>query len=281
MQSTLRVPSYRIFIFGIMKNKIILAIVFALTVNIAAKAQNNTSVINGGKMWASLWQQRAAEYKALCFQAYNLAKLRLDAALKLKKGKPLAVITDIDETLLDNSPYDAQRAVASLDYDIKTWKQWTAKGIADTVPGAPAFFKYAASKGVTVFYITNRDEDERAGTTLNLKLYHLPYVDETHLLLKQGTSSKEARRQLVLKKYNVVLLCGDNLPDFDARYDNHPAETDRATTTQNLKAQFGDRYIVIPNPSYGDFEGALFKFNYKLTTAQKDSVINSVIKINQ
>jgi 5'-nucleotidase (lipoprotein e(P4) family) len=264
-----------------MKNKIILAIIFTATFNITVQAQNNTSVVNGGKVWASLWQQRAAEYKALCFQAYNLAKLRLDAALKLKKGKPLAVITDIDETLLDNSPYDAQRAVANLDYDVKTWKQWTAKGIADTVPGAPSFFKYAASKGVTVFYITNRDEDERTGTTKNLNLYNLPNVDDAHLLLKQGTSSKEVRRQLVLKKYNIVLLCGDNLPDFDARYDNHPAEAARTSTTISLRAQFGDRYIVIPNPSYGDFEGALFKFNYKLTTAQKDSVINSVIKINQ
>lgn len=264
-----------------MKNKIILAIIFTVTVNSAVKGQTNTSVVNGGKVWASLWQQRAAEYKALCFQAYNLAKLRLDAALKLKKGKPLAVITDIDETLLDNSPYDAQRAAANLDYDIKTWKQWTAKGICDTVPGAPSFFKYAASKGVTVFYITNRDEDERPGTTKNLKLYNLPNVDDAHLLLKQGSSSKEVRRQLVLKKYNVVLLCGDNLPDFDARYDNHPAEADRTSTTIGLKAQFGDRYIVIPNPSYGDFEGALFHFNYKLSTTQKDSVINSVIKVDK
>jgi 5'-nucleotidase (lipoprotein e(P4) family) len=265
-----------------MKNRLILsAVTLMLVASIAAKAQNNTSVVNSGKVWTSMWQQRAAEYKALCFQAYNSARLRLDAALKLKKGKPLAVITDIDETLLDNSPYDAQRAVANLDYDTKTWKAWTAKGIADTVPGAPSFFKYAASKGVAVFYITNRDEDERAGTTQNLKLYKLPNVDETHLLLKQGTSSKEARRQQVLRHYNVVLLCGDNLPDFDARYDNHPAEADRATTTQSLKAQFGNRYIVIPNPSYGDFEGAVFKFNYKLTTAQKDSVINSVIQISK
>ncbi|MBW4889998.1 5'-nucleotidase, lipoprotein e(P4) family [Mucilaginibacter sp. HMF5004] len=203
---------------------IIISTVIILSAGITAKAQNNTSVTNNGKVWASLWQQRAAEYKALCFQAYNMAKLRLDAALKKKKGKPLAVITDIDETLLDNSPYDAQRAIANLDYDLKTWKAWTAKGIADTVPGAPSFFKYAASKGVTVFYITNRDEDERPGTTQNLKLYKLPFVDEAHLLLKQGSSSKESRRQKVLKSYNVVLLCGDNLPDFDARYDNHPAQ---------------------------------------------------------
>ncbi|MEO8885635.1 MAG: 5'-nucleotidase, lipoprotein e(P4) family, partial [Mucilaginibacter sp.] len=173
-----------------------------------------SSITNSGKVWALLYQQQAAEYRALCFQAYNIAKLRLDEALKHPGKKPLAVITDIDETVLDNSPYDAARAINNLDFDITTWKQWTAKGIADTVPGAPSFFKYAAKKGVAVFYITNRDEDERAGTLKNLKLYNMPNTDDAHLILKQETSSKEARRQLVLKKYNVVLLCGDNLPDF-------------------------------------------------------------------
>ncbi|MDB5003584.1 MAG: 5-nucleotidase, lipoprotein e(P4) family [Mucilaginibacter sp.] len=251
---------------------------------IAANAQDtpkDLSTANGGKVWSSLYQQRAAEYKALCFQAYNMAKLRLDAALKHKGKKPLAVVTDIDETLLDNSPYDAARAINNQEFDLKAWKQWTAKGIADTVPGAPSFFKYAASKGVVVFYITNRDEDERLGTTQNLKLYHLPYADDTHIILKQAVSSKEARRQAVLSKYNIVLLCGDNLTDFDALYDNKPSEESRMATTEKLKKQFGNKYIIIPNPSYGDFENAIFKFNYKLTSAQKDSVIKSLIKLDK
>jgi 5'-nucleotidase (lipoprotein e(P4) family) len=247
-----------------------------------AKAQQPglSSITNSGKAWALLYQQRAAEYRALCFQAYNIAKLRLDEAVKHRGKKPLAVVTDIDETVLDNSPYDAARAINNLDFDITEWKKWTAKGIADTVPGAPAFFKYAASKGVVVFYITNRDEDERAGTLKNLKLYNLPNADDTHLILKQETSSKEARRQQVLKKYNVVLLCGDNMPDFNALYDNKPAEESRMATTEQLKKQFGSRCIIIPNPAYGDFENALFKVK-RLTNAQKDSVIRAVIKTDR
>ena len=236
---------------------------------------------NAGKIWASLYQQRAAEYKALCFQAYNIARERIDEAVKKHSKKPLAVVTDIDETLLDNSPYDAARAMMGLDYTDQSWKQWTAKAIADTVPGAPSFLKYAASKGVMIFYITNRDTSEQAGTLKNLQLYHLPYANSTHLFLKSNTSSKESRRQIVLKKYNIVLLCGDNLPDFDALYDNNPAEADRTATTEKLRKQFGKRYIVIPNPTYGDFEGALFKFNYNLTPAQKDSVIKSLIKTDK
>ena len=249
------------------------------TINTAV-AQSGT-ITNDGKTWALLYQQRAAEYKALCFQAYNLAKLRIDIAVAKQGKKPLAVVTDIDETLLDNSPYDAVRAVQNLEFDSKTWKQWTAKGIADTVPGAAAFFKYAAKKGVTVFYITNRDEDERAGTLKNLKLYNLPNADNAHLLLKQDVSSKEKRRQQVLKVYNIVLLCGDNLADFDALYDNHPPEESRMSATEKLVKEFGSRYIVIPNPSYGDFEGAIFNYSHTLTNAQKDSVIKAKLKVDK
>ncbi|MFD2147973.1 5'-nucleotidase, lipoprotein e(P4) family [Mucilaginibacter antarcticus] len=254
----------------------------ALFIILSAKAQDAPlSITNGGKTWASLYQQRAAEYKALCFQAYNLARLRLDAALKHKSKKPLAVVTDVDETLLDNSPYDAVRAVNNLEFDLKGWKDWTAKGIADTVPGAPSFFKYAASKGVAVFYITNRDEDERAGTTQNLKLYNLPYADDKHILLRQGVSSKELRRRQVLAKYNIVLFCGDNLPDFDLLYDNKPSEENRMAATEKLRKQFGNKYIVIPNVAYGDFENSIFKYNTKLTQAQKDSVVRSLIRLTK
>ena len=258
----------------------LLFFVLISTFLVNAQDAGKLSIVNGGKVWASLYQQRAAEYKGLCFQAYNLARLRLNEALKRKSGKPLAVITDVDETVLDNSPYDAARAAKGKDFDLAGWKIWTAKGIADTVPGAPSFFKYAASKGVTVFYVTNRDEDEREGTTKNLKLYNLPNADKAHIILKQSVSSKESRRQEILKNYNVVLYCGDNLPDFDSAYDNKPLQDMRNATTERLKKYFGNKYIVIPNPAYGDFENAFFG-NQKLNAAQKDSVLRAILKINE
>jgi 5'-nucleotidase (lipoprotein e(P4) family) len=231
-----------------MKKSYILPILLLLTACASTKniaTGNAISIANGGKAWASIWQQRAAEYKALCFQAYNIAKLRVDEGIKNPGSKPWAIVTDIDETLLDNSPYDASRALQNLDYTDATWKGWTDKAIADTVPGAPAFFKYAASKGITIFYITNRNEGERATTLKNLQLYGLPNADN------------------------------------DMLYDNHPSEESRVATTRKLEKEFGSRYIVIPNPSYGDFEGALFRFNYKLTNAQKDSVIKANIKTDK
>jgi 5'-nucleotidase (lipoprotein e(P4) family) len=275
-----------IFAITIMKiqSAFILIIIVAITACSSTKQVSQsaaTSTVNNGKVWASLWQQRSAEYRALCFQAYNLAQLRLNEALKQQGGKPLAIVTDIDETVLDNSPYDAQRAINNLEYDAQSWKHWTAKGECDTVAGAPSFFKYAASKGVSIFYITNRDEDERPGTLKNLQLYNLPSADNAHLLLKQGSSSKESRRLQVLSNYNIVLLCGDNLADFDKLYDNHPSEPSRNTTTIQLTGQFGNKYIVLPNPSYGDWEGALFNFNYKLSPGQRDSIIKAKLKFDK
>ncbi len=139
----------------------------------ALKASNeNTSYQNlghNGKIYAAFYQQRAAEYEALCLQAYNIAKLRLDEALLQKTEKPLAIVSDIDETFLDNSYYAVERSKMGKDYDQKTWEEWTAKGIAKPLTGSQEFYQYAASKGIQVFYVTNRAEQERAGTLKNLK----------------------------------------------------------------------------------------------------------------
>ncbi|RFZ85980.1 5'-nucleotidase, lipoprotein e(P4) family [Mucilaginibacter terrenus] len=247
----------------------------------APKKTENISMANAGKVWSSLWQQRSAEYRALCFQAYNIARQRVNEAVRNDGAKPLAIVTDVDETVLDNSPYDAMRAANNQEYSQDTWKAWTDKAVADTVPGAPSFFKYAASKGITVFYITNRSENERASTLKNLQAYGFPNADDAHLLLRQNSSSKESRRQTVLSTYNIVLLCGDNLPDFDLLYDNKPAEQSRQDVTNRLRKEFGSRYIIIPNPAYGDWENALFNNKNGASGIQKDSVMRSKLKVDK
>lgn len=240
-------------------------------------APANTALVPQGAAWAALWQQQSGEYKALCLQAYQLAALRLDQYLAQSHGKPLAVVTDIDETVLDNSPYTVHQALNKKGYDEKSWAEWTAKAAADTVPGAPAFFKYAASRGVQVFYITNRLESERAATLLNLQRFGFPYTDDQHLLLKTTTSGKEPRRQQVLQQYDIVMLFGDNLSDFSAIFDKQPTAA-RNAAALHAAADFGSRFIVLPNPMYGDWEGALYDFQYKLSERQKDSVMQSKLR---
>ncbi|WP_223151797.1 5'-nucleotidase, lipoprotein e(P4) family [Chitinophaga qingshengii] len=230
-----------------------------------------------GPAWAALWQQRSGEYKALCLQAYQLAAWRLDQILAQPHHQPLAVVTDIDETVLDNSPYSVHQALNGKSYDEKSWIEWTAKAIADTVPGAPNFFKYAAAKGVKVFYITNRLEAERAATLKNLQHYGFPDADDQHLLLKTAGSGKEPRRRQVLQQYEIVLLFGDNLSDFAADFDKKPM-TERNAAALQAAPSFGSKYIVLPNPMYGDWEGALYNYQYKLTPQQKDSVMKAQLR---
>ena len=246
------------------------------------KAQTNRStssrLVADGKLFTALWQQRAAEYKALCFQAYNIAHLRLDE--KLAQGntnKPLAIVTDIDETFLDNSDNAVHQALQGKDFETNAWYEWTAKSSCDTLAGALSFFNYVASKGVEVFYITNRDEIERAGTLKNLQRYNFPFADNNHLQLRQGTSSKETRRQNVAATHEIFMLLGDNLADFSTLLDKK-SEQERTANVQHHADEFGKRFIILPNPNYGDWEGALYKYNFKLSAQQKDSIIRSVLR---
>lgn len=253
----------------------LMTITVLLSCNSAKKTAGTTSpycpITTQGKLYAAFFQQRAAEYYALCTQAYNTAQLRLDMILSHPPAKPAAIVTDIDETVLDNSPNAVHQALQGKDFESAAWMEWTNMAKADTVPGAPSFFKYAAQKNVEVFYITNRDEAERNSTISNLKRYGFPFADSAHLLLRQNTSGKEDRRQQVLKDHEIVLLIGDNLSDFSALFDKQPMDK-RLAAAKDQSLAFGNRYIVIPNFGYGDWENSLFQYK-KLTQQQKDSAL--------
>ena len=236
----------------------------------------NNIVVNG-KLFTSLFQQHSAEYKALCFQAYNIARVQVDQSLQKTTSKPRAIITDIDETMLDNSPYAIHQAFQGKVYEPGTWTEWTGRSQCDTLAGALSFFKYAANKGVEVYYITNRDEKERKGTLQNMQHYGFPFADNDHMIFKQSTSSKESRRQNVAVTHEIILLLGDNLADFSEAFDKKSTE-ERLHATQQLSAEFGRKFIILPNANYGDWESALFKYNFKLTPEQKDSVIKTCLK---
>lgn len=225
----------------------------------------------GGKIITSMFQQRSGEYKALCLQGYNIAMLRIQNYVPIN-NKPRAIILDLDETILDNSAYAVHRGLQGKDYDLASWQQWTAMGNADTMAGSASFLKNAARLGVEMFYISNRGIDEQTGTLKNLQKFNLPNADEAHLFLKTDGSSKEPRRQKVLQDYQVILYMGDNLADFSSMWDKKTEEV-RNNEVLTHPSLFGDKFIVFPNANYGDWEGAFYKYNYNLTTAQKDSVL--------
>lgn len=217
-----------------------------------------------------LWEQRSGEYRALCFQAYEAARFRLKENLvKNKSAKPKCVVVDVDETVLDNSPFQAYELRQGRDYDQKDWQEWTAKAVADTVPGALAFLKFAAQNKVETFYVTNRNESEREATLKNLKKWKFPFADNAHLLLKSNVSSdKEPRRAFIAQKYDIVLLCGDNLNDFSGIFFTKD-ESVRNAKTELSRSLFGHKFIVLPNPMYGDWMDALYDGKKGLTEQEK------------
>ncbi len=243
----------------------------------APKADPIAHIDLNGKIYSAVFQQRAAEYKALCQQSFNMATWQLDTALGQKHAKPLAIVSDIDETFLDNSPYAVTMSQKGQTYSEASWAEWTAKGNALPLMGSEAFYKYAASKGVEIFYITNRSAKDKAGTIANLKKYDFPFADDAHVVVREQSSSKEPRRLKVSETHEIVLLLGDNLADFSAAFDKK-TETERLQGVKDNAALFGKKFIVLPNSGYGDWESAIFDYKYNWTPAQKDSIYLSKVK---
>jgi 5'-nucleotidase (lipoprotein e(P4) family) len=242
---------------------------FAQTAAPAPQKQADNTYQEG----AVLWTQTSGEARALSFQAFNLARMMLDRDLRLNRrnGKRRAIVVDADETVLDNSRYQATLLKNRQSYDSTTWTAWVKRAEAEALPGAVEFLRYAASRGVRVFYITNRNLVEKDATATNLRKLGFPDVSDQTLLVRTDTrtSSKEARRQQVSARYRIVLLMGDNLNDFAEIFDQSKTVADRLAAVERNKEQFGKRFIVLPNVMYGDWESAVYEYNFKLTDEEK------------
>lgn len=219
---------------------------------------------------AVLWQQHSGEYKALCYQAFALAKMRLLEKITAHKKDeaPLAVITDIDETVLDNSPQQADDILHHATYTEESWKRWTSRAKAGALPGAVAFFQWADKMGVQIFYVSNRRPEEREATIKNLAAVGFPQIDTVHVQMKEATPDKEPRRKNIRQQYTVALLLGDNLNDFDKMFYQQPAYTRQNLVRDNADL-FGDIFITLPNAIYGDWESAIYDYK-KLSPADAD-----------
>lgn len=230
-----------------------------------------TTVDNQYQTGAILWTQSSAEYRALAYQTFVLARLRLDQNLRRSRRRA-AVIVDADETVLDNSRFQAELVLRGLPFSSQAWRSWCERAEAGAVPGAVDFLTYATRRGVAVFYITNRRQAEKAGTITNLKNLGFPNVNnETVMVREEGTAgSKESRRQKVAASYRIVLLVGDNLNDFSDHFSGKSI-AERAAQVDRERAEFGTRFIVIPNPMYGDWENAVYENKGGLTEAEKEA----------
>jgi 5'-nucleotidase (lipoprotein e(P4) family) len=231
-----------------------------------------TQNLNEQLVMANLWMQASAEFKALSYQAFNLAQMRFDHFVSTHKGdKKIAIVVDADETIIDNSPYEAWLVGRNEGYSGKTWGEWMNAAEAKALPGAVEFLNYAANKGAEVFYITNRKMVGLEGTRKNLAELGFPDVDDAHLMLRTTTSDKEARRLKVAEKYDIALFMGDNLNDFSSAFKTKSLTESYAAVEKN-KALFGTKFIMLPNPTYGDWEGKVYDGNWGASAAEKDKM---------
>ncbi|MGT2934165.1 5'-nucleotidase, lipoprotein e(P4) family [Streptococcus catagoni] len=205
-----------------------------------------------------LWYQQADEAKALYLQGYQLATERLENILKTPSEKPYAIVLDIDETVLDNSPYQAQCVKDGTGFTPESWDNWVQMKAAKAVPGAKEFLQFADRNKVEIYYVSDRSTKQVDATKENLKAEGLPVqADDRFLFLEKNMSSKEGRRQKVQEKSNLVLLFGDNLLDF-ADF-SKTSQDDRTAMLEKVKKEFGNKFIIFPNPMYGSWESAIYK----------------------
>ncbi len=208
---------------------------------------------------ATLWFQKSAEMRALYYQCFRSAEIALAENLAWAgRTKPGAVVLDIDETLLDNSPFQGWQVLEKKEFNNDDWLRWVELARARPLPGAVEFTRYADSLGVEVFYVSNRTVQEMGATIENMAALGFVNADSTHMLLKETASSKVERRALIEKDYEILLLVGDNLADHSGIYDKRGSDNGFAAVDADRRL-FGTRYIVLPNPMYGAWLSELLK----------------------
>ena len=238
---------------------------------------------------AVAWVQTALEYRLIAGQTWRGALVQLDKAIKtpawdaLPKeeranpvaGLPPAIIVDVDETMLDNSPYQARLVRDGKSYDEFTWAQWVKEEAARPVPGALEFARAAAARGVTVYYVTNRAEDLTAATVSNLRKAGFPIQDDAQVLglglvvdgCESEGSEKGCRRQWVGRTHRVLMQFGDQVGDFVTVVANNAAGREQAV--RPYLGWIGERWFVLPNPTYGSWEPALFNNSWAKPEAER------------
>ncbi|MEO5559598.1 MAG: HAD family acid phosphatase [Dokdonella sp.] len=239
---------------------------------------------------AVAWTQTAIEHDLVYREVYRAAGAKLLEALKdrqwdalphnerknaIKRLKP-AVILDIDETVLDNSPYQARLVQAGSDFNEFSWSEWCREKAAKAMPGALEFAQIAVKHGVSVYYLSNRAQDLNEVTLDNLRADGFPVASGEQVFLGLGTivegceqvgTEKGCRRELVGRSHRVLLQVGDQIGDFVDVLANTPEG--RRAAIGPYESWIGARWFVLPNPTYGSWEPALFNNEWSRSAPQR------------
>jgi acid phosphatase len=219
----------------------------------------------------ALWASESAEYTAVALQIYASAQRKLadaladpgwTASLEQKsdfEDLPPAIIVDLDETVLDNRPFQMGLIREGAEFNEQAWNDWVMNAEVEAIPGSVEFLQHAHRLGIEVFYITNRSSVVEDATRRNLTALDLPLSEEVDTLLTkyeqpQWTSAKTKRRDLVRGRYRVLLILGDNLGDFIT--ESVFSRGGRRQTVLDHAEMWGTKWFMLPNPLYGGWVSA-------------------------
>jgi 5'-nucleotidase (lipoprotein e(P4) family) len=202
------------------------------------------------------WTRDSAEHRALFLQVYRAATVHVEHEAAARAPGSWAVVLDADETVLDNSLYQLERAEAGKPFDAESWHAWCSRREAVPLPGAPAFLSRVRALGGKVSIVTNRSAAECPDTEAVFRAHGLAY-DLMLCKPDAGPSNKNPRFEAVsrgttpvgLPPLEVVAFLGDNIQDFPGQGQAFRLEPGEAF------ADFGTRFFVLPNPMYGSWEG--------------------------
>ncbi len=220
---------------------------------------------------AVVWFATSAENDYIYRQSYSLARHMVETNMKTSNSDmPKAVVLDLDETVLDNSPYSINLIKNGEVYKEASWAEWVGKAEAKLMPGVLDFLRYCENLNIEIFYISNRSDAYLNATMQNLVNKEVPFADPEHIFLKAEESDKTNRRERIKSRYDVLLYVGDNLLDFDERFRDRSVLYGKRTV-QDLADEMLSHHLLLPNPMYGQWEKA-FDYGQGASSEQKAKI---------
>ena len=245
-----------------------------------------------------VWLQSSTEYAAVTAGIYAAATAAIKeiATTETDRARSMAIVLDIDETVLDNSRYQGSLVLDNANYESDSWDRWVALRAAPAVPGAVDFIQTSLSLGFHVAFITNRPCRARAGTSedcpqrretlVNLENVGIDTESTTLFLMAdrpsdrcaalltdaekadgKWSSDKTSRRECVALDHDIIMLFGDQLGDFIEKQGDPSGQSGRASAAQ-YEEYWGKAWFMLPNPTYGGWRPR--------TTAEKRELIRVI-----
>lgn len=245
----------------------------------SARGEKTEPDLENNLTYAVAWKQTAAEYRALYYQGFNIARQRVEQAISKREEykKPLAIVSDVDDTLLLPNDYWGHLIQNGGDFfDDAVWDAWIPENRSIASPGSLAFLEFCEDNEIAIFYVTSRDQGEKTYDYAlgNIRAAGFPLESEDHLTVLRETSNKQAIQDRIAKNYDIVVSLGDNLNDFRRKYYSKDID-ERIGLMEEDHDKFGTEFVLFPNPTDGHWIRAIFGESEPPTSDESRAILKA------